>query len=71
MKGNFANVFFSMTTSTFANYDDRYAKCYGEMTQAHKARGFHQSNRSMSIKVKEKVCKAFAEGQNLNYEGKR
>jgi len=49
----------------------RYAKCYGEMTTAHKARGFHDSNRITSIKVKETVCKAYSEGEELNYEGKR
>ena len=51
--------------------NDRYWKCYGEMTNAHKARGFHQSNREASIKVKEAVCKAYGEGEELNYEGKR
>lgn len=49
----------------------RYAKCYGEMTTAHKARGFHDSNRMTSIKVKETVCKAYSEGEELNYEGKK
>ena len=53
------------------DYDQRYDKCYGEMTNAHKARGFHQSNREASIKVKEAVCKAYGEGEELNYEGKR
>ena len=28
------------------------------------------SNRSASIAVKETVCKAYAEGEDLNYEGK-
>ena len=56
------------TTST---YDQRYDKCYVEMTNAHKARGFHQSNRETSIRVKETVCKAYAKGEELNYEGKR
>tara|TARA_B110000483_G_scaffold140834_1_gene168169 strand:+ start:646 stop:1242 length:597 start_codon:yes stop_codon:yes gene_type:complete len=51
--------------------NDRYWKCYGEMTNAHKARGFHQSNRETSIRVKETVCKAYAKGEELNYEGKR
>ena len=51
--------------------NDRYWKCYGEMTNAHKARGFHQSNRNASINVKEAVCSAYAEGEELNYEGKR
>jgi NADH:ubiquinone oxidoreductase subunit 5 (subunit L)/multisubunit Na+/H+ antiporter MnhA subunit len=54
------------------NYlNDRYYKCYGEMTAAHKARGFHQSNREASIKVKDAVCKAYGKGEELNYEGKR
>ena len=52
-------------------YDfDKYARCYGEMTNAHKARGFHQSNRSMSIEIKETVCKSFANGEINSYEGK-
>jgi hypothetical protein len=55
----------------YSYLNDRYYKCYGEMTKAHKARGFHQSNRETSIKVKETVCKAYGEGQNLDYEGKR
>ena len=53
------------------DYDQRYWKCYGEMTNAHKARGFHQSNRNASINVKEAVCSAYAKGEELNYEGKR
>ncbi len=40
------------------------------MTKAHKARGFHQSNRSQSILVKETVCKAYANGEINSYEGK-
>jgi len=56
---------------TTSIYDQRYMKCYGEMTNAHKARGFHQSNRNASINVKEGVCSAYAEGEELNYEGKR
>ena len=40
------------------------------MTKAHKARGFHQSNRSQSILVKETVCKAYANGEINDYEGK-
>jgi len=52
-------------------YDNRYFKCYGEMTAAHKARGLHQSNREMSIKIKEGICTAYAKGEELNYEGKR
>ena len=53
------------------DYDQRYNKCYGEMTNAHKARGFHQSNRNASINVKEAVCSAYAKGEEINYEGKR
>ena len=49
----------------------KYAKCYGEMTKAHKARGFHQSNRSVSIKVKETLCKSYSKGQINSYEGIR
>ena len=30
-----------------------------------------QSNRNASINVKEAVCSAYAEGEELNYEGKR
>ena len=56
--------------NAYADYT-RYAKCYGEMTAAHKARGFHQSNRAISIKVKETVCKAYSKSEINNYEGKR
>jgi hypothetical protein len=59
------------TSYSHAYDSNRYFKCYGEMTEAHKRRGFHQSNRSASIKVKEAVCKAYANGEELNYEGKR
>ena len=41
------------------------------MTKAHKKRGFHDSNRVQSIKVKETVCKAFAKGDINDYEGKQ
>jgi hypothetical protein len=65
------SVLFIAFTSQVHSYDaTKYAICYGEMTKAHKARGFHQSNRSASIAVKETVCKAYAEGEDLNYEGK-
>ena len=60
----------SDSKSSYASNDD-YLKCYGEMTAAHKARGFHQSNRSMSIKAKETVCRAYADGEINDYEGKR
>ena len=63
---------FSWSISSTSNaYDKtRYLICYGEMTKAHKARGFHQKNRAVSIKVKETVCKAYANGDINNYEGK-
>ena len=53
------------------DHDKRYMKCYGEMTNAHKARGLHQSNRELSIRIKEGICDAYAKGEELNYEGKR
>ena len=48
----------------------KYAICYGQMTKAHKARGLHESNRPLSIKIKETVCKAYANGEIDSYEGK-
>ncbi len=58
-------------SSTSNAYDKtKYLICYGEMTKAHKARGFHQKNRVVSIKVKETVCKAYANGDINDYEGK-
>ena len=33
-----------------------------------KLEDFHQSNRSMSIKVKETVCRAYADGEINDYE---
>ena len=63
----------STTTNTKkSSYDEnKYAICYGEMTKAHKKRGYHDSNRVQSIKVKETVCKAFAKGDINDYEGKQ
>jgi len=60
------------TSSSSGSYynSTKYAICYGEMTRAHKKRGFHQRNRVASIKVKETVCKAYAKGEINNYEGK-
>lgn len=59
----------SKTSSS--NYNSRkYVICYGQMTKAHKKRGFHQRNRLASIKVKETVCKAYAKGEINSYEGK-
>lgn len=54
-----------------SRYHDKYAICYGEMTRAYKARGFHQRNRSASIEVKETLCKAYAKGDIDSYEGKK
>ena len=34
-----------------------YQRCYGKVTQAHKANGLHDRNRAMSIKIKEQICK--------------
>ena len=37
-------------SNTTYSYDStKYAICYGEMTKAHKARGFHQKQRAISI----------------------
>jgi len=65
-------LFFILSINNAYSYDStKYAICYGEMTKAHKARGFHQRNRMASIEVKETVCKAYANGEITNYEGKR
>ena len=68
-------TFLTITLFSFGanakSYDTKYAICYGQMTKAHKARGFHQNNRSMSIKVKEEICTLYAKGKIDNYEGKR
>ena len=60
----------SDTTSNESYDEKKFLICYGEMTKAHKARGFHQKNRVTSIKVKETICKAYAKGEINNYEGK-
>ena len=66
-----ANTSQSTKNTSSGSYDStKYFICYGEMTRAHKKRGFHQKNRSASIAVKEAVCKAYAKGEDLNYEGK-
>ena len=56
---------------TTSIYDQRFLKCYGEMTVAHKARGLHQSNRELSIRIKDGICKTYAKGEEINYEGKQ
>jgi hypothetical protein len=54
------------------NYDRRrYNKCYAEMTYAHQQRGLLKSNIEFSVKVRNTVCKAYAKGEDLDYEGKR
>ena len=53
------------------DYDQRYNKCYTEMTVAHSKRGLLKSNIDLSVKVRNSVCKAYAKGEELNYEGKR
>ena len=53
------------------NYDQRYDKCYTEMTVAHSKRGLLKSNIELSVKVRKGICKAYAKGEELNYEGKR
>ena len=61
---------FILSGNSYAYDSTRYYKCYGEMTNAHKARGFHKSHRMMSIQIKETICTAYANGENINYEGK-
>ena len=58
------------TKTSFSYSETKYLICYGEMTRAHKARGFHQKQRMMSIQIKETVCKAYANGEISSYEGK-
>ena len=59
-----------LSGNAYAYDSTKYYKCYGEMTTAHKARGLHKSNRPLSIKIKETVCKAYANGEIDSYEGK-
>jgi hypothetical protein len=61
---------FLLSGYSYAGDFTRYAKCYGEMTKAHKARGFHQTHRMMSIQIKETICEAYSNGEDINYEGK-
>ena len=60
-----------LSSSAYAYDSTKYAICYGEMTNAHKARGLHKSNRALSIKIKETVCKTYANGEIDSYEGKQ
>jgi len=62
----------SLTSNSSTTYDNtKYLICYGEMTNAHKARGLHKSNRALSIQIKETVCKSYANGEHDSYEGKQ
>lgn len=59
---NIIIAFMLISMSTVASANSKvdstiYYQCYAEMTQAHKANGLHDRNRSMSIEVKERVCK--------------
>ena len=60
-----------LSSNAYAYDSTKYAICYGEMTNAHKARGLHESNRALSIKIKETVCKSYANGEHNSYEGKQ
>jgi hypothetical protein len=53
------------------DYDQRYDKCYTEMTVAHSRRGLLKSNIELSVNIRRGICKAYAKGEELNYEGKR
>ena len=39
---------------------DKYAICYGRVTQAHKDNGLHDRNRDKSIQMKKELCKIAA-----------
>ena len=64
-------AYFWISALAYASDSTKYYKCYGEMTNAHKARGFHKSHRMMSIQIKETICTAYANGEDINYEGKK
>ena len=55
----------------YDNYVQRYDKCYTEMTVAHSRRGLLKSNIELSSNVRRGICKAYAKGEEINYEGKR
>ena len=69
--GIIALIVLGSSTSAQAYDGTKYAICYGQMTNAHKARGLHESNRILSIKIKETVCKSYANGEINSYEGKQ
>tara|TARA_B110000263_G_C14974683_1_gene358710 strand:+ start:49 stop:270 length:222 start_codon:yes stop_codon:yes gene_type:complete len=60
-----------LSGNAYAYDSTKYFKCYGQMTKAHKARGLHKSNRALSIKIKETICKSYANGEHNSYEGKQ
>jgi|TARA_Y100000385_G_C12575078_1_gene418024 hypothetical protein len=39
---------------------DKYAICYGRVTQAHKDNGLHDRDRDKSIEIKKELCKIAA-----------
>ena len=69
--GLIALIVLGSSISAQAYDSTKYAICYGQMTNAHKARGLHKSNRVLSIKIKETVCKSYANGEHNSYEGKQ
>ena len=42
---------------------EKYAICYGEMTKFHKRTKLHQTNRPLSIDIKERVCECYSKGE--------
>ena len=60
----------NISTQPYGADHRKYFTCYSNITKAHKSRGFHERNPIASIKIKEQVCKAFANGEIDNYEGK-
>ena len=61
----------NINTQPYGADERKYFSCYSQITRAHEARGFHERNPLASIKIKEEVCKAFANGEIDNYEGKK
>ncbi len=57
------------TNKTVGDYD-KYAQCYGVMTELHKANGLHTRNRVMSIDIKETICSGYSRGEYPSYPGK-
>ena len=61
----------NISTKRYGADERKYFSCYSQITRAHKARGFYERNPLASIRIKEEVCKAFANGEIDNYEGKK